>query len=133
MPRNNARGFLQNLSGSSLAEFALVVPIFFALVFAVIHLSIITWGMTSMHWAAESAARCAAINVPLGGNGVTCTDNTSTATYAGTQYKGPNMSVVFTADTANACGKKVSAAGSYVMNVVVTSVTLNLAAQACYR
>lgn len=133
MAKNNARRLFQEVSGAALAEFAMVVPIFFALVFAVIHLSFITWGMTAMHWAAETAARCASINVPLGASGATCTDNGSTQTYALSQYKGPNMAVAFVADTANSCGKKVSATGSYKMNVVVTSVTLNLSAQACYH
>jgi Flp pilus assembly protein TadG len=136
MFKYRAHSFLKDMHGGGLAEFAMVVPVFFALVFAVIHLSFITWGMTAMHWACQTAARCAAINVPLGANGATCTDNNSTKAYAATQYKGPNMNVVFSADVANSCGgsgKLVSATGSYVMNVVVTKVTLNLSAQACYH
>ncbi|HWE48072.1 MAG TPA: TadE/TadG family type IV pilus assembly protein [Caulobacteraceae bacterium] len=131
MLKYRAKSFLKDVHGGSLAEFAMVVPAFFALVFAVIHLSFVTWGMTAMHWACETAARCASINVPLGASGATCTDNNSTKAYAATEYKGPNMSVVFTSDIANSCGKKVSATASYAMNVVVTKITLNLSAQAC--
>ena len=86
------------------------------------------WAETSLHWAAQTAARCASINSNVGstatGACVTAgaTTNASVKAYAGTIYKGPNVSQVFTADVANACGKLVSATGTYALNVVVTSV-----------
>ena len=130
------RSWLKDADGGSATEFAMVVPVFFALVFAVIHLSFVMWTETSLHWAAETAARCASVNAPLGtmsggcatGNAITAT---SVQSYAVTQYHGPNLSPTFTYTTPT-CGKQVKGTASYPVNLVVTSVTMNLSAQACY-
>ena len=129
---------LRETRGGSATEFAVIVPVFFALVFAVIHLSFILWAETSLHWATETAARCASINSNVG-TGATgacatagATTNATVKAYATTQYHGPNVTPVFTANTTATCGKLVSATATYQLNVVVTSVAVNLNAKSCY-
>ncbi len=137
MRRKVQSDLLRDTQGGSATEFAVVVPIFFALVFAIIHLSFILWGETSLHWATETAARCASINAPLSGATGACatsgsTTNATVKAYAATQYHGPNVSPVFTANIAATCGKLVSATATYQLNAVVASVPVTLNAKSCY-
>ena len=122
---------------ASLAEFALVTPVFFGLVFFVIHMGIVLYATTTLHWASEVAARCAAINVPLGKNANTsCVGATNIQAYAVSKYQGPNVGAQFTytqGGTDNAaCQYQVVGSGTYNVNVVVTSVPISLNSKACY-
>jgi Flp pilus assembly protein TadG len=132
------RNLLTNTHGGSLAEFAIVVPVFFALVLLILNLSLILWAQTSLHWATEKAARCASINANVGSTATgPCTSsgsttNASVKAYAGTEYKGPSITPVFTANVAATCGKLVSATGTYSASVVFSTLSVTLKAQSCY-
>ena len=96
------------MGGATAAEFAMVVPVFFALIFGVIHLSFILWGeTTALHWAAETAARCASIGVTTGPCAASSVVTASSVqAYALTEYKGPSVSAAFTADLAASAVEK---------------------------
>ncbi|HEY3811677.1 MAG TPA: TadE/TadG family type IV pilus assembly protein [Caulobacteraceae bacterium] len=121
--------FLKDSSGGSLAEFAMVVPVFIGLVFGIIHFSYVVYAQATLNAAVEAAARCISL-------GTDCTDSTTTTSYASSHYQGPNVGQVFaySAPTTGSCAnmKKVSATGAYKVNVVVTSITINLSARSCY-
>lgn len=125
--------FLRRETAASTAEFALVAPIFFALVFAVINLSIALYAYVTLHFATEDAARCYSL-------GSTCTDATSTQTYASGRYAGPNISPSFTAASTGAChvtngtndGHQVTGSGTMTLNLVLTTASINLSTSACF-
>lgn len=134
--RAQSRGFLRNECGASAVEFALVAPLFFALIFATINFSIGLYGQVMMHYAAEDAARCFSVRTTI------CTNTTTTQTYASGRYVGPNFPVSFTASQDGAChynsstksndGHKVLATATYNLNAVVTQVSFPLTATACF-
>lgn len=120
--------------GSSAVEFALVAPMFLALMFGIINLSIVLFGVVTMHFAAEDAARCYAVKTTV------CTDAATTATYAASRYSGPAMSVIFTASKDGQChatggagdGHKVVANGSYQLFTGLANLTVPVSASACF-
>src|SRR6266404_1668702 len=97
MPR--VRPFLKTEHGAAAAEFALVAPMFFALVFAVITFSALLFAYVDLHWATEDAARCYSVKTTV------CTDATSTQTYAANHYLGPGISPSFAAVATGQCHK----------------------------
>ncbi len=118
------RGFLRDSSATTAAEFALVVPVFIALTFGTISVGIAFSAITQMHFAAEKAARCLAVDVA--GN---CPDVDA---YAKSLYNGPGVTGLTFAASTPACGKQVVASGSYQFITGFQSTSLNLSATACY-
>jgi Flp pilus assembly protein TadG len=72
--------------GSSAVERAIVAPAFFWLVFGIIFVGMILWTQASLHFAAQSAARCAAINTGA------CNSSTTIQNYALSRYYGLSTS-----------------------------------------
>jgi Flp pilus assembly protein TadG len=119
-----ARHFTRNEHGGPSAEFALVAPVAVALILGAINMGFLMYAGATLNFAAQDAARCQAI-------GLTCTDATTTQTYAAGRYKGPVTSPVFTAAVTATCSQ-VSATANYSFNLGIASATLPLSTTACY-
>ena len=52
-------------SGASAVEFAIVLPVFVLLVLGSISAALLTFSVSSLNYAVEDAARCAAVNKVL--------------------------------------------------------------------
>jgi len=119
-------------AGASAAEFALVVPVFFASVMAVLDLGIVLWAFTTLQYAVDDAARCAVVKTHI------CTDPTTTQNYAASHYMGPNISPVFTASGGGGsnprCGLgwRVAATARVPLSTGLFNITVPLSATACF-
>lgn len=131
---NAWRAFVRSDRGASASEFALVAPMFFALVFGVINLAILMFAYADLHAVTEDAARCYAVNTSV------CTNATTTQTYAANHYIGPGVSQSFTAVQTGVChktngtadGHKVTGTGSYTFNAILFQYPIALSATACF-
>jgi Flp pilus assembly protein TadG len=110
--------------GTSAVEFAIIGPIFIALVVATFHLCIGLYAVASLNFAVEEGARCASVNTTV------CSNAGKIITYTQGRYSGPAISPSFTYAAAS-CGNSVSASATYVANIGVT-VTVPLSASSCF-
>lgn len=120
------RHFRRSEQGSSAAEFALVFPVFIALVLTVINLSLVLYGVTGLHFAAQKTARCLAMNSVEG----TISANTCLAD-APSRYAGPVIGVSFVRTTAG-CGNTVTGTGTFPLRTGLVNLSMPLSASACY-
>lgn len=110
--------------GTTAIEFAIVGPVFLALVIGFMYLCLSLFLVGSLHFAVEEGARCASIRTTV------CSDSATTIAYAQSRYFGPSTPT-FTYQTAG-CGNSVSATVNYVVELVIKRVTVPIAATACY-
>lgn len=125
MKKEIGRRALENEDGATVVEFALIAPVLFAAIFGFINVGLMIFSASSLHYAVQQASRCASVMT------TTCTNSTTTAAYAATQYYGPSIDAVFTYSTAG-CGNTVSGTGTYVLNAVVAEWSVPLSATACF-
>jgi len=121
-------GLVSCESGASAIEFAFCLAGFLMLVFGVINIARVLWVVGSLHFAAESAARCASANT------TTCSSATAIQTYALNQYHGESLGGTnpFTY-SATGCGNTVSASYNYSLVIPLAGTySLPLAATACF-
>jgi Flp pilus assembly protein TadG len=123
--------------GSSVTEFALVLPVFLFLTLGAIYLSVLMYAMSNLHQATEAAARWASIQVTVSGTPPTPPTPTTVTTYAASRYTGPNVSATFTyanvsTPTAANCGNLVTASGSFRLLTGLSTLTVPVGAQACF-
>lgn len=122
------RQFLARLreahGGSTIVEFALVLPVFIMMLVGGFYLAMIALTAASVQYAAQDAARCASINTGV------CTNTTTTATYATKHFIGVGTPS-FTVSTAS-CGNRVNGSVNYVLNTGLRKITVPLSATACY-
>ena len=104
--------------GATAIEFAMVAPIFFALLIGIFHLSLLGFTVASLNFAVEKSARCDAISTG-------CPD-------ISTYYYGPSPAPDFTSDTTAACGTLVNATVTYQLNVLIYQASIPLSASACF-
>lgn len=123
--KSTASTFIRHEDGASSAEFALVVLPFISLIMAGLGLGFMLWANTTLHYAAEDAARCASVKTAV------CTDATSTQNYALSRYKGPSISPTFTY-SASGCGHTVAGTANYPLNTGLFSLTIPLSTSACF-
>jgi Flp pilus assembly protein TadG len=123
--RRNRAGLVRDDRGGTAIEFALVLPAFILMILGGMGTATLGFAVSSLHFAVEDAARCAAVKTTV------CTDATTTQTYAARAYQGPAISPVFTA-TAAGCGHTVSATGVFSVNVIPQLLSIPLSATACY-
>ncbi len=118
---------LANKDGAAAIEAAFVLPIFLTMVIGFFKLSMILWTISSLHYAVESAARCAAVNK------TTCGNAAAIQTYALNRYFGaPLPSNPFTY-AATACGHSVTAAYNYPLAIpFVSTSSVALSTAACF-
>jgi Flp pilus assembly protein TadG len=108
-------------------EFALVAPTLFMTLFAGIEFGRLMWTQSALHFAVESAARCASVTPGA------CGTSSQITSYAASQVSALGIGAsAFTASTAS-CGHSVSA--SYSFQFFATGYfpyTPTLTAQACF-
>jgi len=120
------RGLGRDTSGTSLIEFAVLLPVFVAMVFGMIDLGRMFWVQTAMQHAAEMAARCATINTG------SCGTASQIQTYAGTQAYGLTLPAnTFTATTPT-CGNQVTASYTFSFLASFNGTSTTLSAKSCY-
>jgi Flp pilus assembly protein TadG len=115
-------------SGASAVEFGLSLTVFLGLIFGVINIARVLWVIGSLHFAAESAARCASANT------TTCSSASTIQSYALNQYHGESLGATnpFTY-SATGCGNTVSASYSYSLTIpLFGTYSLPLSATACF-
>lgn len=118
--------FLRNTGGSPAVEFAVVAPVFLAMMIGTIYASVLFFVDGSLQNAVEDAARCAAVKTNV------CPDNSSTQTYALSHFYGSSvLTPTFTASTAS-CGHTVSATASYSFDFGLKKVAVPISATSCY-
>jgi Flp pilus assembly protein TadG len=123
--RNPLNSLRLDQQGTTAVEFALVAPVFIALLVGTLSLCVGLFLIGSLHYAVEEGARCASVKTTI------CADSATTVAYAQSHYFGPAMSPTFTYAAAP-CGNSVSASISYSMNVGFRSFTLPFSATACF-
>jgi Flp pilus assembly protein TadG len=123
--RDRLKSFRLDQQGTTAVEFAIVAPVFIALLVGTIALCVGLFLIGSLHYAVEESARCASVKTTI------CTDAATTVAYAQNHYFGPNVSPTFTYAAA-ACGNSVSASISYSMNVGFQTFTVPFSATACF-
>ena len=110
--------------GTTAVEFAMVSPVFIALIVGLLVLSLCLFLIGSLHYAVEDAARCASVRTTV------CKDASTTVAYAQSHYFGPSTPT-FTYATA-ACGNSVTASIDYVAQLGLTQITIPFSAAACF-
>ena len=106
-------------------EFAILAPVFIAMIVGTIALSIGLFLIGSLHFAVEDGARCASVKTTI------CSDAATTVAYTRSRYFGPALSPTFTYAAA-ACGNSVSASISYSINVGFRTFIVPISATACF-
>lgn len=125
----NLGGFLQRLtndSGTAAVEFAMVLPAFAVLIVGGIWTAQLLFETSSLHYAVEAAARCAAVNT------VTCGSTATTQSYATSKYYGPVYPAPTFVASTGSCGQIVTGTVTYTLNTGVTSFNIPLSATACF-
>jgi Flp pilus assembly protein TadG len=115
--------------GTSAVELALCLAVFLGLIFGVINIARVLWIVGSLHFAAESAARCASANT------TTCGSTSAIQSYALNQYHGESLGGTnpFTYLAATGCGNTVRASYTYSLSIpFFGTYSLPLAATACF-
>jgi Flp pilus assembly protein TadG len=120
-----AKRLLRNEEGAAAIEFALYSTAFLAMLFGGIYASILGYTSSSLHAAVESAARCRAM-------GTTCTDATTTQTFAAAKFHNLTGSTATFVSTTQACGNQVTASMNYDLKYIIGRRTVALSAAACF-
>jgi Flp pilus assembly protein TadG len=123
--RNLLKSLRLNDRGTTAVEFAIVAPVFIALLVGTLTLCVGLFLIGSLHYAVEEGARCASVKTTI------CSNAATTVAYAQNHYFGPNVSPAFTYAAA-ACGNSVSASINYSMNVGFKTFVLPISATACF-
>lgn len=114
--------------GASAVEFGLSLTAFLGLIFGVVNIARVLWVVGSLHFAAESAARCASANT------TTCNSASAIQTYALNQYHGESLGATnpFTYSPTG-CGNTVRASYTYSLTIpLFGTYSLPLSAAACF-
>jgi Flp pilus assembly protein TadG len=125
MVRNLLKSLRLNDQGTTAVEFAMIAPVFIALLIGTLALCVGLFLIGSLHYAVEEGARCASVKTTI------CSDAATTVAYAQNHYFGPNVSPIFTYAAA-ACGNSVSASINYSMNVGFKTFMIPISATACF-
>ena len=113
--------------GVTAVEFALTVPVFVALIWAIMDGAMLLWTQLGLQHGAEMAARCAAVNTTL------CGTDTNIKSYAAQQAYGLGVtSSAYSVSTAT-CGKTISASYTYTLVSTYLGVpSVALTARSCF-
>ena len=112
-------------AGATAIEFALYSTVFFAMLFGGISASMLGFSSASLQSATESAARCRAL-------AVTCTNATTTQTYALTKFRRVTSITPTFTTTTDPCGNKVTGQMNYNLNWILGHSTIVLNSSACF-
>lgn len=117
--------FGRNSGGGTAVETALLLPAFILMVFGGMATAGLGWSVSSLHFAVEDAARCAAVKTTV------CTSSSTITTYAAARYMGPSISQTFTYSTAG-CGHTVSGTGAYTFAIIPQLAHVPISATSCF-
>ena len=123
--RNLLKSLCLDQQGTTAVEFAIIAPVFIALLIGTIALCVALFLIGSLHFAVEDGARCASVKTTI------CSDAATTVAYTQSHYFGPDVSPTFTYAAA-ACGNSVSASISYSMDVGFKTFVVPISATACF-
>jgi Flp pilus assembly protein TadG len=123
--RNLLKSLRFDQQGTTAVEFAIIAPVFIALLIGTFALCIALFLIGSLHFAVEDGARCASVKTTI------CSDAATTVAYTQSRYLGPDVSPTFTYAAA-ACGNSVTATISYSMNVGFKTFVIPISATACF-
>ena len=123
--RNLLKSLRRDERGTTAVEFAIIAPVFIALLIGTMVLCVALLLVGSLHFAVEDGARCASVKTTI------CSDAATTVAYTQSRYFGPAVSPTFTY-TAAACGNSVSASISYSMDVGFRTFVVPISATACF-
>lgn len=125
------RRFAADCRGIAALEFALLAPPFLMLLIGTMTMAMLFFTTTSLHFAAQAAARCASVKSTV------CTNSATTTAFATANYFGSTRAPVFTCagrlcgGTAS-CGNKVTGTVTVTLDVGIASYSTPLRADACY-
>lgn len=113
--------------GSSAVELGIILSAFLSMLFGIINVVMVLWTLGSLHYAAENAARCAAVG------STSCTSATAIQSYALNQYAGLSLGATNPFSySATGCGHTVTASYTYSMVIpLIGTYSLPLSATAC--
>lgn len=120
------RAFLRDASGAAASEFALVVPFFLLIIFGTFNTCLAMAAVINIHYAAERAARCLAVNITE-----SCTDANIDA-YAKNWYRGPGVTGLTFTPSTQTCGTQVIGTGTYTIITGFDATAVSISARACY-
>ena len=123
--RNPLKSLRNDEQGTTAVEFAIIAPVFIALLIGTMALCLALLLVGSLHFAVEDGARCASVKTTI------CSDGPTTIAYTQSRYLGPNVSPTFTFAAAP-CGNSVSASINYSMNVGFRTFVVPISATACF-
>ena len=120
------RQFVGCQRGAAVVEFALVGGLFLGLVLGVIEIGRLLWTLNALHYGAQQAARCAAVNSTL------CGSNDLLRAWAAGIGGSTLPGSAFSLNSGAACGMQVTA--SYSMQLYLPYLNMNptLTATACF-
>jgi Flp pilus assembly protein TadG len=119
---------LDDERGTTAVEFAIVGPVFIALVVGILYLCLCLFLVGSLHYAVEEGARCASVRTTV------CSDDTTTVAYAKSHYFGPSSpAFIYANGAAASCGgNSVTGSISYVAQLGLKQFTIPITATACF-
>lgn len=112
-------------SGTTAVEYAIIAPVFIGLIVSTFYFCMALYMIGSLHYAVEEGARCASVKT------LVCSDTSSIVSYTQNHYFGPAATPTFTY-TNLPCGNSVTASVNFVANLGLKTVTIPLAASACF-
>jgi Flp pilus assembly pilin Flp len=122
---NQLKSLSQDRHGTTAVEFAIVAPVFIAMLMGTLALCVALFLIGSLHFAVEDGARCASVKSTI------CADAASTVAYTQSRYFGPNVSPSFVYAAA-ACGNSVTGSIRYSMDVGFRTFVIPMSATACF-
>lgn len=122
---NQIKSLYDDRQGTTAVEFAIVAPVFIAMLLGTLALCVALFLIGSLHFAVEDGARCASVKSTI------CTDAASTVAYTQSHYFGPNVSPNFVYAAA-ACGNSVTGSISYSMDVGFRTFVIPISATSCF-
>ena len=121
------RSLLRCDSGASAVELAIVITALLGVVFGIFNLAAAVWTMTSLRYAAQSAARCASVD------STNCGSPTAIQAYALTQYSGQSLGTNPFTYTASGCGHTVTASYNYPLSIpLFGTYSIPMSASSCF-
>jgi len=119
---------IRDARGTTAIEFALVAPLFFVLMCAVIEGGLVLWTQIGLQRGAQAAARCASVNPTL------CGTSSDIQSYAAQQAFGLSVAPATFTFSPSACGNQVSANYNFAFfaGYFFNASALSLTAQSCF-
>lgn len=113
--------------GASTLEFGVVASAFVVLIVGGMHLSMLGFTVTNLHYAAEQGARCGAVQTTR------CTSTTSAQSAASGAFRNlTGNAATFTATPTVSCGYQMVGTVTYSMQTGFSTIDVPLSATACY-